>query len=435
MNSLPIFRVLRVQKYRTFFLSQGVSIVGQWMQQTALMWLVYRLTHSAFMLGLVGFVSQFPVMIIAPVAGVLAERFDRRKILICTQTVAMIQAAVLAVLALTGVIAVWHIMVVGIMLGCVTALDMTTRHVFVVELIEQKELFGPAIALYSSMFNVARLVGPLCAGLCVGWFGEGMCFLVNSISFFGVLWCLIAMEHTSVHRLHKDAAMQHALKEGIRYVWHCPPIRALLLLIALISMMGISYATLMPVFAKDILHGGPQTLGLLMASAGVGSLIATALLASRRSPIPFGKSIPVAALLCALGMMAFGFSTNLWFSIVMLVVTGFGFMLYMTMSNTMLQTLAHDDKRGRVMSFYTMAFMGMVPFGSLIIGMLAKHTSAHIAVCISSVCCIIGIVIFLARLPHLQAAVEIHETKKQDMETYLQSGLQTTSELSQPPED
>ncbi len=353
-----IFRTLRYRNYRLFFGGQLISLIGTWMQQIAMTWLVYRLTNSAFLLGVVGFASQMPTFLLSPFAGVFADRMNRHRIIIVTQTLAMIQAAVLAILTLTGNIAVWHIIMLSVFLGLVNAFDIPTRQTFVLEMIENKEDLGNAIALNSSMFNGARLIGPAIAGMLLAVIGEGMCFLLNAISFVAVIVALLAMKLSPQQRTSHSHGVIKGLQEGFSYAFGFAPIKYILMLVALISAMGMPYTVLMPIFAKDILGGGPHTLGFLMGATGVGALTGALYLASRRTVVGLGRWIAIAAGIFGLGLIGFSFARVLSLSMSLLFVVGFGMMTQMASCNTILQTIAEDDKRGRVMSFYTMAFMG-----------------------------------------------------------------------------
>jgi MFS family permease len=388
-------------------MGQSISLVGTWMQYIAMSWLVYRMTNSALMLGVVGFSSQIPSFILAPFTGVLADRHNRHKILVVTQTLAMLQAFILALLTLTGHIAVWHIIVLGIFLGCINSLDIPARHSFILEMVEEKENLGNAIALNSMMFNMARLIGPSIAGVLIAITGEGMCFLINAISYIAVIASLLAMKMPARDNKKRetDYNIFKDLREGFNYAFGFVPIKAILFLLGIISLMGMSYAVLMPVFAKDILHGGPHTLGFLMGAVGIGSLAGTIYLASKKNIITLGRMLPVAAGIFGLSIMIFSFSHNLVFSLALLFFSGFGIMVQMAASNTILQTIVDDDKRGRIMSFYTMAFMGMAPFGSLFSGMLASRIGVSNTLIISGSCCILAAVIFAFNLPSLRKTV------------------------------
>ena len=402
-----VFRALRYRNFKVFFIGQGISLIGTWMQYVAMSWLVYRMTNSALMLGVVGFASQIPAFILSPFTGVLADRHNRHKILLFTQALAMLQAFILAFLTLTGNIAVWHIVVMGIFLGCVNALDIPARHSFILEMVEGKENLGNVIALNSMMFNMARLIGPSIAGVLIAIAGEGVCFLINAISYIAVIASLLAMKMPARDNEKREAdySMFEDLREGFNYAFGFVPIKAILFLLGIISLMGMSYAVLMPVFAKDILHGGPHTLGFLMGAVGIGSLAGTIYLASKKNIITLGRMLPAAAGIFGLSIIIFSFSHNLVFSLTLLFFSGFGIMVQMAASNTILQTIVDDDKRGRIMSFYTMAFMGMAPFGSLFSGMLASRIGVSNTLIISGSCCILAAVIFSFNLPSLRKIV------------------------------
>jgi len=402
-----VFRALRYRNFKVFFIGQGISLIGTWMQYVAMSWLVYRMTNSALMLGVVGFASQIPAFILSPFTGVLADRHNRHKILLFTQALAMLQAFILAFLTLTENIAVWHIVVMGIFLGCVNSLDIPARHSFILEMVEEKENLGNAIALNSMMFNMARLIGPSIAGVLIAIAGEGVCFLINAISYIAVIASLLAMKMPARDNEKKEAdySMFEDLREGFNYAFGFVPIKAILFLLGIISLMGMSYAVLMPVFAKDILHGGPHTLGFLMGAVGIGSLAGTIYLASKKNIITLGRMLPAAAGIFGLSIIIFSFSHNLVFSLTLLFFSGFGIMVQMAASNTILQTIVDDDKRGRIMSFYTMAFMGMAPFGSLFSGMLASRIGVSNTLIISGSCCILAAVIFSFNLPSLRKIV------------------------------
>lgn len=404
MSQKLILPALQYRNYRLFFGGQSISLIGTWMQRIAMSWLVYRLTSSAFWLGIVGFTGQIPVFLLTPFAGVLADRMNRQRILVVTQTLAMIQALILALLVLTGTIAVWHILSLSIFLGIVDAFDMPVRQSFMVEIVEKKDL-GNAIALNSSMVNSARLLGPSIAGMLIASMGEGMCFLLNGLSYLAVILSLLAMKITSKRTETPNTYVLHGLKEGFHYAFGFPPIRYVLLLIALVSLIGMPYTVLMPVFAKDILHGGPHTLGFLMGSSGVGALVGAIYLASRRTVLGLGKWISLAAGLFGIGLIAFSLSRILWFSLFLMLLTGFGMIVQMASSNTILQTVVDEDKRGRVMSFYAMAFRGMTPFGSLLAGGLASKIGAPNTLMVGGISCILGSLFFARKLPLLRQMV------------------------------
>ena len=429
-----VFRTLRYRNFRLFFAGQGISLVGTWMQAIAMGWLIYRLTNSPLLLGVVGFASQIPSFVLTPFAGVIADRMNRHRILIFTQTLSMIQAFILAALTLTGKVAAWHVIVLGAFLGCVNSLDIPARQSFIVEMVEKKENLGNAIALNSLMFNAARLIGPSIAGLLIGFVGEGVCFLINGLSFIAVIASLLAMNVKERKIKSDDSNVLENLREGFSYAFGFVPIRLILFLLGVISLMGMSYTVLMPVFARDILKGGPWTLGFLMAASGVGALGATVYLASRKSIVGLGRLIPIAASTFAVGLIVFSMSHTIWLSMLLLAIVGFGFMTHMAVSNTIVQTIVEDDKRGRVMSFYTMAFMGTAPFGSLLAGVLATRIGASNTLIIGGISCILASVFFATKLPLLTKL--IHPIyRKIGIIPEVAAGIGTATRLTTPPED
>ncbi len=428
-----IFRALKYRNYRLYFIGQGVSLIGSWMQAVAMSWLVYRMTRSAFLLGFVGFTSQIPSFFIGPFAGVLADRWNKHRMLVVTQTLLMIQALILALLVTFQTVEVWHIMVLSIFLGLINAVDMPTRQSFVIQMVEKRSELGNAIALNSMMFNGARLVGPSVAGLVVAAAGEGVCFMINAVSFMAVIGALFAMRLPRPRRRKTESHVLSDLREGIRYTFGSLPIRSVILLIALISLMGSSFQVLMPVFAKEIFHGGAHTLGFLVAAVGVGAFAGAFFLASRKSVQGLEKFIPMAASVFAAGLIAVSRSRSLIVSLVLMVIIGFGMMLNMVSSNTLIQTVVEDDKRGRVMSLYTMAFVGMTPIGSLISGTLASTIGTPNTVLIGGLSCLTGALVFARQIPRLKKAIHPIFVKKGILPP-VAAGIQTASELTAPPE-
>ncbi|HNV85864.1 MAG TPA: MFS transporter [Candidatus Omnitrophota bacterium] len=400
-----IFRALRSKNYRLFFFGQFVSLTGTWMTRIATIWLVYRLTHSAFFLGLVGFASQIPSFILTPVAGVIVDRLNLHRLVIVTQCLAMLQSALLAALALSGVISIGQILALNIFQGLIDSFDMPTRQSFMIHLIEDKQDLSNAIALNSSLVNGTRLIGPSLAGILIAASSEGICFLIDSLSYIAVIAALLAMDVTLPSRKRAHEHLFHGLKEGFRYVSGFVPIRAILLLLALVSLMGMPYAILMPIFADKILGGGPYRLGFLMGASGCGALLGALYLASRKSVIGLGRIIPQAAITFGIALIAFSFSRSFRLSLVIISLAGFGMMVEMAASNTLLQTIVDDDKRGRTMSFFAMSFTGMAPFGSLLAGTLAARIGAPGTLFFGGIVCILGAVLFMRRLPLLREKI------------------------------
>jgi MFS family permease len=400
-----IFRSLQYRNYRLFFSGQSISLIGTWMQRIAMPWLVYHMTGSTLLLGVVGFAGQIPTFLLSPVAGVFTDRWSRYRVLLFTQIVSLVQAAVLAGLCLMGAIQIWHIIVLSIILGCINAFDVPSRHSFVIDMVEKKEDLGNAIALNSLMFNGARLIGPSIAGVMLASTSEGICFLLNAISYIFVIISLLMMRLRIKETRRKDEHILNELSEGLRYAFGFAPIKHLLILLSISSLMGMSYTVLMPVYAKEILHGGSNTYGFLMGAAGFGALLGALFLASRESVLKLGRVVPASAMLFGVGLIALSFSRIFPLSLVLMIFIGLGMMMQTAASNTILQTITDDDKRGRVMSFYTMSIMGTAPFGSLMAGALAKVIGTPWTIFIGGVACIIGALFFLQKLPELRTIV------------------------------
>jgi MFS family permease len=396
------WRALRHRNFRLFFGGQTISLIGTWMTRVATSWLVYRLTKSSLLLGTVGFAGQIPTFLLAPLAGVIVDRIDRRKVLVWTQTLAMAQSLMLAWLTLSHRINIAEVLVLSATQGIINAFDMPARQSFMIRMVEDRADLSNAIAINSSMVNTARLVGPSLAGLLIAATNEGWCFLVDGVSYIAVIASLLMMRIHHEQLEHAGTTMVEQLRQGWDYVVSSLPIRSILLLFALISLMGWPFMVLMPIFAAQVLHGGPHTLGFLMGAVGVGSLVSALSLVVRRSVRGLLKVIPIGAAIFGAGLVAFGLSRTLWFSIPMMFVTGFGMMQGVTSSNTILQTLVDEKMRGRVMSYYTMAFVGMAPFGSLLAGALAHAIGAPRTVIISGVACILGSLWFWSRMPALR---------------------------------
>lgn len=398
-------RALRHRNYRLFFMGQSLSLVGTWMQRVALSWLVYRLTDSALLLGVVGFAGQVPAFLAAPLAGVICDRGNRHRILIATQVLSLLQALLLALLVLGGWIQIWQVVALSLLLGLINGFDMPARQTFLVEMVEERQDLSNAIALNSSMFNGARLVGPSLAGLLIALSGEGLCFLLNAASYLAVIASLLAMRLRAAPEAERRRPRQRlarGLGEAWRYVAGFAPIGALLLLLTVFNFIAMPYIVLLPVFARDVLRGGPDTLGFLMAAAGLGALSGALYLATRRSVLGMGRLITVSALVFCVALCAFAFSRWTWLSLALMVPVGFGQMIQMAGCNTLIQTLVEDGMRGRVMSFYTMAFMGSYPLGSLLLGGLAQRWGAPPAVALGALAYLACALLALPRLPGLR---------------------------------
>lgn len=401
METPALLRSLRHRNYRLFFTGQLISLIGTWMDTVAEAWLVYRLSHSPLLLGVAAFASQIPVFLLAPIGGLIADRYDRRKILIWTQGLSMVQAMALAILTLTHVVTIWHVILLAAGLGIVNAIDMPTRQAFVVDMVSRDDLMN-AIALNSSMFNGARVIGPAVAGLVVAAIGEGWCFFANAVSYIAVLAGLWMVTTTPRQRSPEAASAWSQIKEGFGFVLHEKPVRALLSLLAVVSLFGMSYSVLMPVFADDILHAGPRGLGLLMGSAGIGALCGAISLALKREVKGLGRWIMLGASGFGVALIVFGQSRMTWLSCVVLLGAGYAMMVQMSSSNTLIQSMVPNHLRGRVMSLYTATFMGMAPLGALLSGTLAQHVGVRYTVAIGGVACIVAGALFGMVLPSLR---------------------------------
>ncbi len=393
-----IWRALRHRNYRLFFTGQSISLIGTWMTRAATSWLVYKLTSSALLLGVVAFAGQGPILIVAPFAGVWVDRLDRRQVLVITQVLAMLQSLALAVLTLSGHINVQEIIWLSAFQGLINAFDMPGRQAFLVQMVEDKRDLGNAIALNSSMVNMARLLGPSLAGGVIALFGTGYCFLVDGLSYLAVIASLLIMQLKPSLLLPVAASMFQQLKEGWKYVAGSTPIRTILLLFAMVSLMAWPFTVLMPIFALEILKGGPHTFGFLMGGVGVGALISAYSLAARPSVLGLTKMIPISSGLLGAGLIFFGVSRNFWLSLAALAICGFGLLQQMTASNTIIQTIVDEDKRGRVMSYSTLALVGMAPIGAFLAGTLANGIGAARTVMVSGACCLAGSVWFWTRI-------------------------------------
>lgn len=406
------FRAFRHRNYRLFYFGQGLSLIGTWMQRIAIVWLVYRLTQSPEVLGTVDFAGQIVGVVLIPLAGVFLDRWNRYRVILWTQAFSMVQALALAVLVYSNSIAVWHIVLLSMLLGIINSFDMPARQAFVSQIVDDKADLPNAIALNSALFNSARIIGPSVAGLAIAVFGEGLCFLFNGLSYFAVLGALLAIKLTRPQPLatETDNILQ-GLKEGIVYTYQSLPIRMVLLLLVLVSLVGFPILPLMPLFAGQVLKGSAATLGWLMAAFGLGALMGTVFLASRKSVVGLEKAIAITATTFALGLIAFSLSTTLWVSLGLAVIMGFGMIAQMASTNTIVQTFVDEDKRGRVMSLYVLSFGGIAPIGSLFAGHMAGLIGTTATFILSGVLVLAGVVMFAWYLPawRVEAHIALEE--------------------------
>ena len=399
-----LVRALRHRNFRLFFGGQTVSLIGTWITRVATSWLVYRLTGSELLLGVVGFAGQIPLLILAPFAGVLVDRWDRRRLLVVTQVLSALQSAALAVLAFTH-ITVTEVILLQIAQGIINAFDTPARQAFVVEMVDQREDLPNAIALNSSMFNASRIIGPSIGGLLIAVAGEGWCFTADAISYVAVIFSLLAMRFTRQAVIRPRTRMLEELRSGVSYSFGFPPVRALLADVAIIGTFGMMYTTLAPVIASKVLHGGPHTLGILMTAAGVGALLATVYMASRSTVVGLGKVIVAASVALSLALAAFAFAQHLWIALLLLPVIGAGMMLTASSANTILQTVVSEELRGRVMAFYAVAVLGTQPFGALLAGVLGDRIGTHDTILLSAAVCLVASIWFAFRRPALAAHI------------------------------
>lgn len=427
-------RALRHRNFRLFTAGQSISVIGTWMQQVAVSWLVYRLTGSAFYLGLVSFLGQAPAFVLAPFAGALADRVNRHRLVIATQTAAMVQATLLAVLVMSGTVEIWHIMVLMTMLGCVMGFDTPGRQAFLLEMVGDRADLPNAIALNSSIFNLARLVGPAIAGLAIAAVGEGWVIAINAVSYIAVLSSLLRMRLTPKPRVRTSSGVLRHIGEGFTYAFGFAPIRSILLMIATISVVAVPFTVLLPVIATDVLGGGAETLGFLMGATGLGAVSGALFLAARSTVTGLGRVIARAATLFGVALVGVGLSRSLPLTLLMLMFAGFGMMTQMASSNTVLQTLVDDDKRGRIMSLYSMAFLGMAPLGSLLAGIAAARIGAPLTIAIGGTCAITAAALFRLRIPALREQVRpIYE--RLGILPEVARGLQAATHSTAPEED
>lgn len=399
------FRALKSPNFKLFFYGQIVSLLGTFIQNLALGWLIYRLTDSPFLLGVIGFAGQIPSLVLTPFAGVFADRLNRRKVLITTQTISMAMAFILTFLFFTNRIEIWHIIAISIVNGMSLAFDTPFRHAFLVEMVGNKDLLPNAIALNSTLINSARFVGPTVGGFLIAWFGEGFCFLINGVSFLAVIGSLMAMKVIPLNRGKHRGSIMFEMVEGFKYSFNFKPIRYLILFVVAMGFFGLPFQVFLPVFAKDILNGDSQMLGYLTGSMGAGALVGAIFLASRKGVCGMPRIILLTALMAGSGLVAFSLSSHPVLSIFLIFFTGFGMIAQFAAVNTLLQHIVDDDKRGRVVALYGMSFMGITPLGSLLLGSVSPWAGVQITLVASGVFCLLAALIYFKRLPIIQKEV------------------------------
>ena len=415
-----ITRALQSRNFRLFFGGQSVSLIGTWITRIATSWLVYRLTGSALLLGVVGFCGQIPTLLLAPFAGVLVDRWDRHRILVVTQVLSMLQSLALAVMVFTGTITVGWILALQVVQGIINAFDTPARQAFVVQMVEDRADLPNAIALNSSMVNASRILGPSIGGIVIAAVGEGWCFLADAISYLAVIASLFAMRVTPRPRPPRDTRIREEMRVGYEYVSRFLPVRSALLLLSLVSILGMPYTVLMPMISSTILHGGAHTLGFLMTASGVGALVGALYLASRSSVLGLGRIMVLSTATFGVGLIIFSLSRTLWFALLALPFVGAGMMITMASTNTIIQTVVSEELRGRVMAFYTMAFLGTAPIGSLLAGVAADRIGPTATIRVGGVACIAAALWFASRLPALRLLVR---------PIYVERGIIASAEL------
>ena len=421
-------RAFRHRNFRLYFGGQSISLIGTWVQQIALGWTIYQLTHSSFLLGLVSFAGQLPLFIVTPFAGVLVDRFNRHRTLIATQILSMLQAFALTLVVFTHALQVWNLIALNVFAGLILAFDLTSRQAFIVEMVGSGRDLPNAVALNAFVINGGRMLGPAIAGLLLTIVSPAVCFLVNAISYVPVIAALLFMRVDEYVPPANQAGPLRELIDGVRYSMGFAPIRVVLLLVGLVSLLGMPYAVLMPIFAAEVLHGGPHTLGLLMTAPGIGALVGTVYLASRKTILGAGVRIAAGAIIFGLGLCIAGLTHNVAVALIGLGCAGLGLIVQLATSNTALQTIVDDDKRGRVMSLYTMAFMGMAPFGSILGGALAHRIGVLATFVIGGAASIVGALLFAMKIPVLRPMV-LPIYRRKGIIPEIAEGLQTASGL------
>ncbi len=395
-------RAFRHRNFRLFYVGQAISLIGTWIHQIALAWLVYRTTGSGFLLGLVTFCNQVPLLVVMPFAGLLSDRYDRRRILIIAHALAALQALALGILTLSGAIQTWQILLLGLLYGVIMAFETPARQSLISQMVASREDLPNAIALNSFLMNSGRLVGPSIAGLLLVFVSEGWCFLVNAVSFFAVIVAAVMMKLEPRKVATRTVSLLAGLSEAAGYAWNARPIRVFLLLVAWLSLTATPYPVLMPIFAKDVFHGGAHTLGFLVGCAGLGAVIGTGFLATRPNVLGLSKLIAATSATAGIALFLVGVSKIYWLSLLLMACLGFGIIVTAASVNMMLQTMVEEDKRGRVVSFYAMAFLGVAPFGGLMAGALASHIGAPATAMISGGCCLLGALLLSRHLPAIR---------------------------------
>jgi MFS family permease len=397
--AFPSLRALRHRNFRLFLTGQIFALIGYWIQILAQSWLLYRLTGSATLLGVLAFASSLPILLLAPVAGWWADRCNLHRTMFVTQALELLQAVILATLALTGMLQPWHIIALAMMMGILVAVELPIRHAYLLELVEGKEDLPNAIALTSLMANSGRMIGPALAGILIGVLSEAHCFLINAFTYIAVVISFLLIRVRAQPREPSKQALLAGLREGFAYSWNLLPIRALLLTLSVVALLAAPYMTLMPVMVREVFHGNSELMGFLMSASGGGAICGTLYMASRKNARGLIRLIIIAVLAAGTALTLFANAPSVWLALPLLSVIGFGILVTSVSVNTILQTIVDDDKRGRVMSLYTAAFLGVMPFGALTAGALADLIGPRATLTLGGLCCVAAALI-LARNRH-----------------------------------
>ena len=401
-----VFRALSNRDYRLFFFGQGASLIGTWMQRIASKWLIYELTHSDFMLGLSAFLELMPVFLLSPISGVLSDKFNRRNILIIVQIMAMLQALTFAAITISGIVQVWQALALCCLLGIINSFEMPVRQAFVIDLVKDRSDLTNAIALNSLIFNVSRFIGPAIAGIITAALGTGVCFLINGISYIAIITAFLSMNPTDNKTVKSNNNILSDMKEGFLYCVRFIPIRDILILVSVIGLFGMTFPSLLPAFAVKVFAGGSHTFGTLVSAIGAGALLATIYLAARKSIDGIGKIINIAAYFLGISIIAFSFTTSISIAIPVLIISGFSMITVMASNNMVIQSIVDENKRGRVMSFYVMAFAGTAPIGSLLAGAMSSKIGPSMTLLIYGLACFITAVLVSVRLPRVKEIID-----------------------------
>ena len=407
-NPLPTLRALKSRNFRLFLSGQVCALIGYWMQSIAQGWLLYKMTDSATLLGLLGFASSLPILLLSPFAGLWADRCNLHRVMFATQILEMLQAITLAALAVAGILAPWHMITLAMLLGVLIAIELPVRHAYLLELVGNKADLPNAIAVTSLMANCGRLVGPVLAGIVIAALGEPACFVINALTYTTVMVSFLMIKVKPTVREPNTTPMLQGMREGFQYAWQSLPIRSLLLLLTVVGFLATPYINLMPVLTREVFAVGAREMGFMIGAAGLGAVAGTLYLATRSSVRGLVRLLTYAALAAGISLALVAHVKSVWLSIPLLAITGFGILATSVSVNMIVQSIVDDDKRGRVMALYTASFMGMAPFGALLAGALADVIGVATTLTIAGTCCAVGALVLASR--HRQIREELRAT-------------------------